>query len=109
MNAKKMNNRGLGTFLVIMVCLVSVMSPVMTQSSIPMFNNASNATNGEADDISEPTTMQSSPQETTPVLSPTSEQNSSLSPTSNQTQTSTPSPTPTQTRSHASPASTLSA
>jgi len=115
MNAKKMNNRELGTFLVILVCLVSVMSPAMTQSSIPMFSNTGNATKGEADDISEPTTMPSPPSETTPVLSPTPEHNSGLSPTSNQTQTSTPSPspsptptpTPTQTRSHASPASTI--
>ncbi|KAF5428013.1 CARDB protein [Candidatus Methanophagaceae archaeon] len=87
------------------------MSPAITQSSISQFDDASTATNGEADDISEHTSTPSPPPETTPVLSPTPEQNSSLSPMSNQTQTSTPSPspspTPTQTLSHASPASTL--
>jgi subtilase family serine protease len=52
---EKCNWRALGSLAVITVCLVSVMSPAMTQSSLSFFSNASNATDDETEDIPEPT------------------------------------------------------
>nr|QNO58280.1 hypothetical protein BFNMBJLP_00014 [Methanosarcinales archaeon ANME-1 ERB7] len=68
------NWRHIGIFVVITMCLVGMMSPAMTQPSIPMFNNASTTTS-----------------------------NQTLSPTSSQDNASISSPTPTPTPSHAAP------
>ena len=67
MKNKKVNKskRGIGTLFVITVCLVSVMSPAMTQSSIPQFSNASNVTTPE------PTPVSSSLPTPTPTPTPT--------------------------------------
>ncbi|MBC8521134.1 MAG: hypothetical protein H8D26_03980, partial [Methanomicrobia archaeon] len=76
----KCNWRGIGTLVVITMCLVSVMSPAMTQSSLSLLNNASDGSDGETEEISEPTptptpTPSPSPTptpESTPVPSPSS-------------------------------------
>ena len=78
--------------MVITVCLVSVMSPAMTQSSFPLFGNISNGTNGETGDESIPTPT---PTPTlTPSLTPTPDPTSSPSPAPTPTPTPLPTPTP---------------
>jgi hypothetical protein len=93
---EKCNWRGIGSLMVITVCLVSAMSPAMTQSSLSLFSDASNATDGE---IPEPTpTITPTPTPTfTPTPSPTPTQSPSPSPSSSPTSTPTPGPTPTLT------------
>ncbi|NQE05538.1 hypothetical protein C5S32_06675 [ANME-1 cluster archaeon GoMg1] len=82
---EKCNWRGISTLLIITVCLVSVMSPAMTQTSFSLFNNASNDTDGE---IPEPT---STP---TPSPTPTSTQTPTPGPSSSPTPSPTPTPSP---------------
>ena len=81
----KCNWRGIGTLMVITVCLASVMMPAMTQSSLSLFNNASNASDGETGETPSPT----------PVPSPTPTQSPSPSPSPAPTPIPTSSPTPT--------------
>ena len=105
----KCNWRGIGSLVVITICLVSVMSPAMTQSSLFLFSNASNARDGETWEIPEPTpsplpapTPVPSPSPTT-ALTPTPDPTPSSSPAPTPTPTPTPSPTPTLTPSPATP------
>ena len=81
--------------MVITVCLVSVMSPAMTQSSFPLFGNISNGTNGETGDESIPTSTPTP----TPTLTPSPTPTSSLTPTPDPTPSPSPAPTPTPTHS----------
>ena len=48
---EKCNWRGIGTLLVITLCLTGMMMPAMTQSSLSLFSNASNVTDGEIPEI----------------------------------------------------------
>ncbi len=84
----KSNWRAIGTLVVITVCLVSVMSPVMTQSSLSLFSsNASNATDGEKTEPAPAATP-------TPSPSPTPGPTPTLMPTPAPTPTPMPSPSP---------------
>ncbi|MGB7532564.1 MAG: CARDB domain-containing protein [Halobacteriota archaeon] len=91
------NWRGIGSLVVIMVCLVSVMSPAMTQSSFSLFGNVSNGTNEETGDDSIPTPT--STPTLTPSLTPTPDPITSPSPAPEPTPTPTPTPTSTPTPS----------
>ena len=81
MNEKR-NWQPIGTLVVITLCLSGVMIPVMPQSSLSLFNNVSNATDGEIPEATPATTPTSSPSPSpTPTQSPTPSPSPGPSPT----------------------------
>ena len=67
---RRSNLRGLGSLVVITICFVSVMGPPLTRSALPLFSDASNATEGELPELAPALTptLNASPAAATPGI-----------------------------------------